>query len=155
MIKGVTFPEDTLFFSMDDETLVSRLAEHTFKLEDQHWPSIEHYYQSKLFKNELFQAQIASCATATQARKMGKSWWRSRIDDWKNKRAVLMTRAVYTQVRTHERIREQLLATGDRNLIENSQYEHFWGIGRDQLGRNEYGQVLMNVRSKLLEELAE
>lgn len=37
-------------------------------------------------------------------------------------------------------------------LMENSQYDYYWGCGRDRLGHNAYGKVLINVRKKLREE---
>ena len=49
-------------------------------------------------------------------------------------------------------IAEALLATGDTHLIENNNYDYFWGCGRDRRGENMYGKVLMNVREKLREE---
>jgi predicted NAD-dependent protein-ADP-ribosyltransferase YbiA (DUF1768 family) len=40
-------------------------------------------------------------------------------------------------------------------LVESSNYDYFWGCGRDRRGENMYGKVLMNVREKLREELQE
>jgi ribA/ribD-fused uncharacterized protein len=64
----------------------------------------------------------------------------------------MMTRAVYTKCRAHPEVAERLLATGDAKLVENSQYDYFWGCGRDRRGHNTYGKVLMDVRSRLREE---
>jgi ribA/ribD-fused uncharacterized protein len=63
-----------------------------------------------------------------------------------------MTRAVYIKCRTHPEIAEALLATGDQVLVESSNYDYFWGCGRDRRGENMYGKVLMNVREKLRDE---
>jgi hypothetical protein len=63
-----------------------------------------------------------------------------------------MTRAVYTKCKTHAEIAALLLSTGSNRLVENSQYDYFWGCGRDRRGTNSYGQVLMNVRDKLAAE---
>ena len=45
-----------------------------------------------------------------------------------------------------------LLDTGDQLIIENSAYQHFWGIGRDQRGENQLGNIWMDVRQKLREK---
>jgi ribA/ribD-fused uncharacterized protein len=66
---------------------------------------------------------------------------------------VVMTRATYTKCRTHTEIAQRLLETGDRTLVETSQYDYFWGLGRDQRGSNVYGAVLMDVRKKLHDEM--
>ena len=74
--------------------------------------------------------------------------------DWSQVREVMMTRAIYIKCRTHESVAEALLATGDKKIIENSQYDYFWGCGRDGRGRNTYGRVLMGVRDKLRAEVS-
>jgi hypothetical protein len=65
-----------------------------------------------------------------------------------------MTRAFYLKCRTHPEAAEALLATGERPILETSQYDYFWGCGRDLRGENAYGQVLMAVRQRLREEQA-
>ena len=47
---------------------------------------------------------------------------------------------------------EALLATGDNPIVENDQYDYYWGCGRDRRGDNTYGKVLMDVREKLRQE---
>jgi predicted NAD-dependent protein-ADP-ribosyltransferase YbiA (DUF1768 family) len=42
-----------------------------------------------------------------------------------------------------------LLATGDAELVEDSPFEPFWGIGPDGRGLNWAGRVLMEVRELL------
>lgn len=155
MSETVKSPEEPLYFSMDDDTLVSRLAQFNFKLDDNTWSSVEHYYQAMLFRSELYNARIASAPSSQEARTMGNTLWHRRIKNWRNKRSVLMTRAVYTQCRTHSKLAERLLSSNQRHLVESSQYDYFWGCGRDQRGRNEYGKVLMSVRSKLIQECTE
>ncbi|MGV6806534.1 MAG: NADAR family protein, partial [bacterium] len=65
---------------------------------------------------------------------------------------TFMTRGVYTKFKTYPELAEQLLATGDNPIIENTQFDYFWGVGRDGRGENAYGKVLMSVRNKLREE---
>ncbi len=60
-----------------------------------------------------------------------------------------MTRGTYIKCLTHPEVKEALLATGDKVIVENSLYDHFWGCGRDQRGHNYYGKMLMDVRKRL------
>jgi len=48
-------------------------------------------------------------------------------------------------------MKQALLDTQEEQLVENSQYDYFWGCGRDRRGDNHYGKVLMGIRSKLAE----
>jgi hypothetical protein len=49
----------------------------------------------------------------------------------------------------HEYVRRKLLATGDRELIENSWRDSYWGWGPDRAGLNMLGQLWMMVRDEI------
>jgi hypothetical protein len=95
---------------------------------------------------------IRLAKTPKDAHKLGRNIFRRKRRDWKKLREVLMTRAVYTKCRAHSEVAKALLATGDKPIIETSQYDYYWGYGRDRRGENIYGKVLMNVRAKLQSE---
>lgn len=44
---------------------------------------------------------------------------------------------------------DALVATGECLIMETSQYDYFWGCGRDTRGLSAYGKVLMGVRARL------
>lgn len=145
--------ENALYFSMDDpEELMSRNSDHSFKLDEQQWASVEHYYQAMKFVNPAYQSKIKNSNSAEQAKKLGQNWFKKKRSDYKEVRTTLMTRAVYTKAKTHPEIAKKLIKTGELELVENSQFDYFWGCGRDHRGDNFYGKILMNVRNKLLEE---
>ena len=60
-----------------------------------------------------------------------------------------MTRALYTKVQMYEDVRNALLETRDNLIIETSQYDYFWGIGRDLRGHNHLGKIWMKIRDKI------
>ena len=145
--------EDSLYLSMNDENeLLSRISAHAIKLDDKEWPSVEHYFQAMQFTDAAFQEKIRLSKNAQQAIKLGKSWFKKKRPDLKQVRSTLMTRAVYIKCRTYPEVEARLLETGDIKLVENSQFDYYWGCGRDHRGQNNYGKVLMNVRNKLLSE---
>lgn len=155
MANGL-FPEEDLnsyYFSRADvNELFGTFSKHSFVLQDKDWPSVEHYYQAMKFLDEDDQEKIRRAKHPRQARKWGRSRFRKLRKDWPKVKVVYMTRAVYTKCKTYPEIAEKLLATGDTRLVENSQYDYFWGCGRDRRARNQYGKVLMAVRAKLAEE---
>ena len=65
---------------------------------------------------------------------------------------TFMTRGVYIKCRAHAEVAEALLETGEQKIMESSQFDYYWGCGRDGRGHNAYGKVLMAVRDKLREE---
>ncbi len=150
-------PEDTHYFSRTDpHELLGTCAHFAFELEETTWPSVEHYIQAMQFEEKSQQEKIRLASHPEDAQKLGKTGFFKRArSNWKQTRVAYMTRGVYTRCRTHPEICSALLATGETQLIENSQYDYFWGCGRDRRGDNMYGKVLMQVRTKLREEQAD
>ncbi|HNB51121.1 MAG TPA: NADAR family protein, partial [Anaerolineales bacterium] len=61
----------------------------------------------------------------------------------------IMRTAVREKFRTHAGIREELLATGDAEIVENAPGDYYWGCGADGSGKNMLGKILMEIREEL------
>ena len=148
--------ENDLFLSRTDpENRLGTYAAFSFELEGKVWPTVEHYFQGMKFEDEAWQEKVRAAATPGQARKLGRKRHKSFRRDWKQVRETIMTRGVYVRCRTHPELAEELLNTGDQKIVENGNFDYFWGCGRDRRGENCYGRVLMNVRTKLRQGRAE
>lgn len=143
-------PQDEIRITRTDapDPLAS-YSRHGFDLDGDHWPSVEHYYQAMKFEDRSIREQIRDAAHPDAAQKLARKHRRRIRSDWKRVRETMMTRGVYIKCRTHTVVADALLATGDKKILESSQYDYYWGCGRDGRGENVYGQVLMNVRDKL------
>ena len=153
-----------LFPDLDDETifihrsdpneLLGTFSPHAFKLDEREWLSVEHYFQAMKFEalNTEYQEKIRQASHPKLARKLGRNRLKKLRADWKKVRRVMMTRAVYTKCCAHEEVAMALLNTNNSKLMEGSQYDYYWGCGRDRRAENTYGKVLMDVRNKLQSE---
>jgi hypothetical protein len=148
-------PESTpVYVSRTDPlNLLSSYSKHGFELDGDDWPSVEHYYQGMKFKPGEMRDAIRDSDHPAKAEKLAARNKKLVRNDWKNIREVVMTRGIYTKCRTHAEAADALLATGDLKIVENSQFDYFWGCGRDGRGHNTFGKILMAVRSKLREEM--
>ena len=149
--------EFTTVSRRDPKDLLGTFSAHAIFLDDATWPTVEHYFQAMQFEDPSKQAVIRAAPNPDEALRLGepgflKALLRKRRPDWNNLRSIYMTRAVYTKCRSYPVVAERLLGTGDQKLVENSQYDYYWGCGRDFRGVNMYGQILMNVRQKLRDE---
>lgn len=144
--------ENDLYTSRTDpDSPLGTYAPFSFELEGKVWPTAEHYFQGMKFKDEARQEAIRTADSPVKARKLGRKRHKSFRSDWKRVRETVMTRGIYIRARTHNELAEALLDTGDQKIVENSNFDYFWGCGRDRRGGNAYGSVLMNVRAKLRE----
>ncbi len=133
----------------DSDNPLSSYSNHSFELDASTWPSVEHYYQANKFSDDAIKASIKAAKTPEEARKIAKKNKRKIRSDWKRNKITFMTRAIYIKCCSHEAVRRSLLSTGSDDIIENSQYDYFWGCGRDLRGDNTYGKILMDVRRKI------
>ena len=53
------------------------------------------------------------------------------------------------KVLQNEDVKERLLKTGQRKIIENSPVDSFWGIGPKGDGQNMVGKIWMKIRDEL------
>jgi ribA/ribD-fused uncharacterized protein len=127
-------------------------SRHGFELDGAEWPSVEHYYQGMKFEDPTLRELIRGASHPRDAEALAKKNKRRIRRDWKTLKQTVMTRGVYIKCKAHPEAAEALLATGDKDLVENSQYDYYWGCGRDGRGENAYGKVLMRVRDRLREE---
>jgi ribA/ribD-fused uncharacterized protein len=145
-------PEPLYVSRSDAGNPLSSFSRHGFNLDDADWPSVEHYYQGMKFSDPDQRAAIRATATPEEAKRLAEKHVRAVRKDWKKMRQTIMTRGVYIKCMTHADAANALLETGTQKIVENSQYDYFWGCGRDGRGHNTYGKVLMAVRDKLRAE---
>ena len=63
-----------------------------------------------------------------------------------------MREALQAKFTQHPALRELLLRTAHRRLIEHTRNDRYWGDGGDGTGRNRLGALLMELRTTLASE---
>jgi N-glycosidase YbiA len=118
-----------------------------FFVYDRWWNTVEHAYQAqKTSLPEEYDA-IHRATTPRKARDLGQLV--SLRFDWDIIKDIVMEECVRAKFLQHKDLRDQLIATGDEELIENSPVDAWWGCGSDGTGKNMLGKILMKVRAQL------
>ncbi len=97
---------------------------------------------------EKLLSDITYAKSAHEAFKLGQNK-ELRRKDWEDVKEGVMMEILWAKVHQHEYVRQKLLATGNRELIEDSWRDNVWGWGMDHKGRNLLGKMWMTVREAI------
>src|SRR5690606_24814424 len=95
---------------------------------------------------------ILDAPSAHEAFKIAERNRDKRRSDWDRVKVDIMRDILRAKAEQHEYVRRKLLATGDRELIEDSWRDDFWGWGPNRDGKNMLGRLWMEIRAELREE---
>lgn len=144
----------------------SQWWESVFTADGTAYKSAEHYMMAKkaeLFEDTSIMEKIINCKSPAEAKKLGREV--SGYDDalWLQNRFPIVVKGNYLKFNQNEALKQFLLSTGTRVLVEASPVDTIWGIGmaadnpdcnepEKWRGGNLLGFALMEVRDMLLEE---
>lgn len=146
--------DEAIFFYTPDgpHGAFSNFARFGVALDGAWWPTAEHFFQAQKFDDPAFREKIRRVATPKQAAAMGRTRVHPLRADWDTYRVEVMRRVVTAKFETHPSLRELLLSTGNRPLVESAPGDAFWGTGPDGTGENRLGRLLEELRAKFREE---
>lgn len=136
-----------------------------FTVEGVTYPTAEHYMmagKAALFGDDATRAQILQVAHPGEAKKLGRQVRDFDAQRWIEHRSSIVVDANVAKFGQHPRLRDFLLGTGDRVLVEASPRDRIWGIGLSASnadaseparwrGLNLLGFALMEARARLRE----
>lgn len=126
----------------------------------EHWMMAE---KARLFNDPVILEKIFKTSHPNQAKKLGRKVSGFDPETWDAHKYEIVKEGNYHKFSQHIDIKEFLLKTGDRILVEASPYDTIWGIGLGKnksdienphiwKGENLLGFALMEIRDQLLEE---
>lgn len=127
-------------------------SSHGFMKDGIYWKTSEHYYQAQKFSDSSVWQLIINAPTPKEASNIGRNRMYTLREDWELVKQRIMFDAVYYKFKQNEQILKKLLETGDAYIVEATVKENYWGCGPNNDGQNNYGKIVMAVRSKLRAE---
>jgi ribA/ribD-fused uncharacterized protein len=140
-----------VFFYEQDFYVLSNFSAFRLRWGGVNFDTSEHaYHWEKFIAHRPDIAQLVRTApSAHEAFKCAEEWRDQRTTEWDNVKVDTMRRILREKARQHEYVRRKLLATGDRELIEDSWRDDFWGWGPNRDGQNMLGKLWMEIRAEL------
>lgn len=116
------------------------------------WPTSEHAYQAAHFleTDQSLVNKIHRAMSADEARKMAKANADKFPENWDETKVGIMEDVCRNKLYQNPYVMHKLLQTGDREIVEDSPYDSFWGWGPDRKGRNELGKIWMRLREEII-----
>ena len=152
---GLDTPQRVFFYEQDFYVL-SNFSAFSLKWKGLRFDTSEAVYHWEKFLHPdatpfevAFLESIRLAPSAHEAFRIGQTERRLRRPDWNEIKVDVMRRILRAKAEQHEYVRRKLLATGDRELVENSWRDNFWGWGPNEDGQNMLGKLWMELRAEL------
>ncbi len=141
-----------VFFYEQDFYVLSNFSAFQVAVFGAVFPTSEHAYQWSKFvagADPAVAFRIITAPSAHQAFKLAEKYKDRRRPDWDAVKIGVMRDILRAKVQQHEYVRRKLLDTGDRELIEDSWRDDYWGWGPNRDGQNMLGKLWMEVRDEI------
>jgi len=144
----------------------SQWWESEFTVDAIRYKTAEHFMmaeKARLFEDEAALQEILQTDHPFDVKKVGRRVSNFRPDDWDDHKFNIVVKGNYAKFSQNEELKQFLLNTKNRVLVEASPHDKIWGIGMDEFnpnvinpyswrGQNLLGYALMEVRDMLREE---
>ena len=101
------------------------------ELDGKVWPTVEHYFNAMKFPGDsVYQEAIRTASTPEAAKRLGMTKDRPVRPDWELYRDSVMKNAVRAKFEQNPPLKELLLGTGNRTLIDVNPIDLYWGVGK-------------------------
>lgn len=153
--KSWTFvkPPPILFYHKHEPHYgFTNFSNHPVWYQGRVYPTSEHLFQSfKFLKHRPSLAEhIRTCSDRPSVAFSEARRFQPEVrKDWMAVNIEKMDKALWYKFTQHQDLQDELLSTGEADLVEDSDKDAFWGVGADGSGRNELGKALVRLRAKL------
>ena len=135
----------------------------SFVIDEIEYKSAEHYMmaeKARLFNDDEILNQIIKCETPAEAKKLGRKVKNFDPQKWDENKFSIVCKGNLHKFEQHEDLKDYLITTGDRVIVEASPVDPVWGIGlakdhhdagipMNWKGENLLGFALMEIREEL------
>jgi len=141
--------EQQIFFYEQEFYVFSNFSSFKLEWKGKLWMTSEHAYHSEKFEDEDLIEQLRNTRSAHDAMKLAYAHRDAYREDWDEVKLKIMKEILHAKVDQHPYVKKKLLESGDKELIENSWRDDFWGWGPHKDGANHLGKLWMEVREEV------
>lgn len=140
--------EQQIFFYENDFYVFSNFSAFTIEWKGVLYPTSEQAYQSEKFEDATLKERVRTSRSAHEAFKLAIAEKDKQRKDWDDVKLRVMKDILRAKVAQHQYVRMKLVESGDKDLVEDSWRDAFWGWGQEKDGANHLGKLWMEVREE-------
>jgi N-glycosidase YbiA len=143
--------ETQIFFYENEFYIFSNYSSFALEWKGELYPSSEHAYHSEKFDSKELKELIRNARSAHDSQKLAQANKQKQKGNWNEIKLVVMKEILHAKVTQHPYVKKKLLESGDKELVEDSWRDDFWGWGENKDGENRLGKLWMEVRKEVRE----
>jgi len=140
--------EKQILFYENEFYVFSNYSSFAIEWKGKIYPTSEHTYHSEKFVDENIKEQIRNTRSAHDSQKLAEANRDKYRKDWSEVRLEIMKDILRAKVKQHSYVKKKLLESGEKELVEDSWRDSFWGWGPNKDGENHLGKLWMEVREE-------
>ncbi len=146
--------DDMIYFSDVDRLFgeFSNFSNHAIYLDRLIWQTTEHYYQAAKYTDLSKQNEIRLAVSPVLAKEISRYHSDHIVSNWNEIKEAVMLKAISAKFIQHPELKNLLISTQNKKIIELSKSDTFWGDPGDGSGKNKLGCILMMVRDNIRKE---
>lgn len=141
--------ESAIGFYEREYYVFSNFSAFSIMWKGQYCPTCEHAFQSEKFEDETLKERIRKTMSAHDAKKLAHEHKDKYRNNWGQVKLGVMKEILREKVRQHSYVKEKLIESGTRTLIEDSSHDDYWGWGPSKDGANHLGKLWMEVKEEV------
>jgi len=153
--------DSPVFFYEREFYVLSNFSSFTLELDGYLFQTSEHAYHYRKFcahdnedmskSKRLYEIRqlVQAAKSAHDAQKIARENKDFRRPDWDEIKVSVMKEILLAKVAQHPYVMKKLMETGDREIIEDSWRDNYWGWGVKKDGLNKLGKLWMEVREEI------
>lgn len=142
--------DERVFFYEQEFYVFSNFSAFTLFWAGKKFDTSEIAYQYEKFRGNTVIQDIVMSQLSTHAAYTAAQNFKDHIrEDWDEVKVPIMRDILRAKVEQHGYVEQKLLETGNREIIEDSWRDDFWGWGENKDGQNMLGKLWMEIRDDI------
>lgn len=150
MRLNITMETEPVLFYGGQWGCLSNMSSYAVEINGVLFMTSEHAYQYAKFSDQSIKDKIKNARSGYDAKMIAMEHADAVIPNWKEISLDVMEQILRQKLQQHSHIKEKLIETGNREIIEASPSDSFWGLGPNKDGQNHHGKIWMKLRDELI-----